>query len=694
MRPLLQRIFQKTIALLPLQLIVHGVSIAFSIGILALCASSLYFKDLTFENINTILNAFQLIATLHTTIVSSSFASITAYHLRYELCEADGLPLGLLVAPFRLSSIQVLFRREFWLAATAKTNTKRIYIFSAGILVSILLTVLTNSASAILIIPQLEWWPVNIPLSNVNGFSYLNTSHHNLWPSQIDVSFVPSGCVLNTYNIDQNLYCPYAGMANLARWATDYVRQFSPPNFTQTCDANILRYLGTQISPNSEGYSASSTSMSFLATTLEDIWIFAHRHNISLAKFARPMIKLTSSEQKRRLMRPLVHTKCGTPVDITTSKTVEVTFPPLNSTPTEVPFHANVSRRLEPKSFMSQHTKVSFVDISKEARRPTLGVLVGMGFWNASLLSPSFRGLLAHGLIPCTTSAYWVPTKVSYDPNAANVVILDNPNPLSILSSKDLMSQAQPVEIDISYANIVNSQIGVNGSSVLEYELHHFENGAAAYPDFPYDGDWGSAKWSWIVSTLISLQLSDALARVNELAVMEVLCEGQGCYDKTATYVQNIRQQNAPFSFSHVPHDDATTYNQGIKQHPELYTPVEWSVERYGYGWGFDRITKSLAAAAVILYILIVLTHLTLVLKRRWRYDRWEDLLELLILAVQSPPASVLDSVDTAGIVRPSTYTAPVRIRQSSSRQIPVLVVGGGQEARQARQLAPSKERP
>ena len=236
---------RKTHSLSFLQWLLHGASIAFTVVILALCGRNVYFADLTRPNINSILNALQLVARLHELIVSASLVTMALYHLRYELCASEGLPLVYLTTPFQLSMPQMVFKREFWSALTAKDKNRREYWFCAGVLVATTLTALIGPSSAILILPQLDWWAVKHPFSGTNGFTYLDASYDTLWPSHINNSTVPPDCLPDSIDPRVPQYCPYTSVFELSRWAQDYLSQLAPPNVTATSDANMMRYLSS-----------------------------------------------------------------------------------------------------------------------------------------------------------------------------------------------------------------------------------------------------------------------------------------------------------------------------------------------------------------------------------------------------------------------------------------------------------------
>ncbi|KAL9037344.1 MAG: hypothetical protein Q9214_005743 [Letrouitia sp. 1 TL-2023] len=246
-----------------------------------------------------------------------------------------------------------------------------------------------------------------------------------------------------------------------------------------------------------------------------------------------------------------------------------------------------------------------------------------------------------------------------------NVVMLDHPDPMDIINSSNLMDKARSINVDISYAESVNI-IMPNNSTTLEFELENLAfNRSIPIPI--YDGSWGN-KWRYLISTLLSLQLSDALARINHNMSMMVHCKDcnkPGFNVSNTSFVQNIADLNNPNSLYFMHGSSLDTLAQDKTKHPELYTPVRWRFEHFGYGWAFDRITKILAAIVVMLHSLLVVAHLLVVVfVCRWRCDSWSNLVELIVLAVQSPPAAILRGTST-GINDTSTYTDTVIIRES-----------------------------
>lgn len=578
-------------------------------------------------------------------------------------------------------------------------------MFGALVLVATFLTVIIGPSSAILILPQLEWWAVKHPFSATDGFTYPKGSCDSVWPNRINRSSIPGAFIPDSINqLDSRIprYCSYAFMFELSRWAQDYLSQDAPPNLMATSDANMLRYL---ISDNKTlGYSVSSTGMSQLTHDFGTIWLYGQRHNLPFATSGQPQLTLYSPDDKKPVMMPLVQVQCDMPYDISEKESITINFPSdkLIISPGETPFSQNITQAVNATLFNNVGSpKVNFIDLSVEGGRPTLGALVGMSFNDPQFLfGSSFDGWLVRGLIPCTIGSHWIPTTLTRQPETDNVVYVDNPNPMDIVDSKNLMENARNIDIDLEYVEGVNIKVPFGHArglpinapveyTVLEYELAYLAFNTTNSTMPMYDGNLGK-DWQVIISNLLSLQLSNALVRLNHNMPMFVYCQDytDHPFDYAETsYAMDIADLNNKLSIevmsnntlitaeqvlnlNHrlsnlMPKNSLITLPDHIRKHPDLYTPVQWRMSCRGYGWDFKRVTKCFAAIIIILHSLLVFGHIIIfAYGRRWRCDCWSSLVDILALAVQSPPTPNLRGTST-GINNTSTYNDTVLIRES-----------------------------
>ena len=194
--------------------------------------------------------------------------------------------------------------------------------------------------------------------------------------------------------------------------------------------------------------------MSHLSRDLGTIWLYGQRHNLSFTKPGRPMLTLSLRDDKKSIMRPLVQVQCSMPYDVSTEDSITVSFPSdKTKRPGEETLGQNITQAIKTTLFKHRGLpKVSFTDLSAEAGRPTLGALVGMSFLNPqSLFGSSFNDWRARGLIACTIASHWIPTTMAWYPTTDNIVIVDNPDPMGVINSTDLMEKARNIDIDLSY---------------------------------------------------------------------------------------------------------------------------------------------------------------------------------------------------------------------------------------------------
>ena len=654
-----------------LEWLLHLASTIFTIAVLYLCGAEVYSLDITKPNINSILNTFQFVATFHSTIIGISTGAMAVYHLQYELW-ADGLPFGYVLSPFQLGSPEIFLKPGFWKAAFAKTNTARIYSFGAGIVVVTVIQLLMNPSSAILMVPQLDWWKDNQPFGGTNGFTYINFTQSYMWPSHINGSIVPEECD-GSYLIDIPKKCPYADMVAITNWGKEYLNQFSPPNITASTNANIVRYLGGSNYYDKRGYSVVTTGMNHITRALGDIWLYATRHpSVPMQHYGRPKITLSTQDYAQPIMRPLVQTQCASPQDITdVDEIYEASFPADQLIPSSgQTFAPSLSHKVDVSISRTYSPAINFIDLSEAAGKPLLGALVGMNFGNARDLS--FSRDTASGLIACTIAPHWVPTNMSADPNNDNVAILDYPNPFDVVNSTELMSRAIPIELDLSYAQLVNIRLPSLFINVLKHELRPLAIFSSPEYRYQYDGSW-KLRWSWVAATLLSMQLSDALARIKTLTPMMTFCErcADQALDPGKSLVQDLSVQNSPYSGKIIA-SSADEFANEIKSQTDLYMSVQWTVQRYGYGWGLKRATEWLAATVIILHTLLVLAHLLTVSVRRWHFEGWDDLRGFVALVYKSPQLRMLEGL-AIGEPDNNVYKTIVMVRESDDRSQAVL---------------------
>ncbi|KAJ4128100.1 hypothetical protein NW768_008384 [Fusarium equiseti] len=142
----------------------HILPIGITLALLGLYVHRIRWGNLTEEQ----LNFLQFAAKAHEILILVSLTDILLQRICYSLIhEDDGVPLGLLSAPFYLGSpLQYFFSWEFWaglLQPGAKPKRARSWMAGTVIIVTILLSVAAAPLSAIVMIPREGWWQVYVP---------------------------------------------------------------------------------------------------------------------------------------------------------------------------------------------------------------------------------------------------------------------------------------------------------------------------------------------------------------------------------------------------------------------------------------------------------------------------------------------------------------------------------------------------
>lgn len=103
---------------------------------------------------------YQVVAKIHEVAIQASLATVVFSYIRYEMTIGNGIPFGTLFSGLQISQIAYLWSMEFWgsLRSPHLPLGRKITLLFL-IFVFILLASLSGPASAILLIPRLDFWP-------------------------------------------------------------------------------------------------------------------------------------------------------------------------------------------------------------------------------------------------------------------------------------------------------------------------------------------------------------------------------------------------------------------------------------------------------------------------------------------------------------------------------------------------------
>lgn len=246
----------------------------------------------------------------------------------------------------------------------------------------------------------------------------------------------------------------------------------------------------------------------------------------------------------------------------------------------------------------------------------------------------------------------------------------------------------KPLDIDLNWAALLNgnylrsaassnptntTSTTTNTSAIEAFldmpvsRLDNADNTTAAFrvPNITTKNQKGAVEE--YVSLLLSTVLTDALSR-NAQPVYPVhvtsIKDGVGL----AVLLQGFLMQG-------------TTFRTNMT---DLPYSIRVSLARYGYGYGIRNATTWVAVAVLLVYALVVLVHVGVVVSRlvAGTYeggDSWEDVAELVALAVNSTPCEGLVGTG-AGVERSGTWRHVVRVREVGRGHLGLLFGDRGWE--------------
>lgn len=108
---------------------------------------------------NNIRNMIQILAKIHEGLIIVSLTQILLHHFCFQLMGIGGLFFGHLNVPYQLGSPSILFSKAFW---STTTSTGRSQLCTTLLIICCsVLAMMCGPASAILMLPQVDWWPVS-----------------------------------------------------------------------------------------------------------------------------------------------------------------------------------------------------------------------------------------------------------------------------------------------------------------------------------------------------------------------------------------------------------------------------------------------------------------------------------------------------------------------------------------------------
>jgi hypothetical protein len=660
--------------------LVHLALLTITPYILSLNFRYTYWSDTGASNVNTKLEAFQFAAKLYEILICASLASTTLYLLRRALWSSEGVSLGSLVSSYGFGDISIFLSPALWgglVAVMQPHQQPRHFALGIFLVLAIFMAAVAGPSAAIILIPQLGWWPRPYNAS-LEPFwlptFFLNASTASLWPQSLNKSHLPNANCLAPTAV-QNSLCPAGGYPDIFE-QTRYTREDiplnisisagneSPVDFSRSLIGQEWYYLGY-------GSTVTSTQSHEPAGILWD----AASNNIALsweqARFA------IADLNGQRPLKPVVQVQCEIHDTALawnqTASFLSIQFPyaaintpPFQQQNQDAPLAPRANNTF-PNIYQGQNWTVNissignvtdiedymrngslyftWVDLSQYDIRPSIA---------AAIFIPSCNSSVPVSIAACSVDARWLPIDIWVDPSQSESIFDSYPNPLDLISSlagEEL--EPRPLEIGIDWAMSLNVKVS-ESSSLMESLLHEGSVASACEPN-------ATVIPTQYYQDNLALALADGLARVGCGSNYSILW-----YD--------------PSDGSFLMGPDTEFFGMGedsawVIAAVSNWTRLDIALSRYGYGYGMSTVTKKFAAAVLLGQAVIAIAIVAALALSKGISSSWSSSGELLALAINSNPTPRLQNTG-AGVSPLDTWKEKVTVRVADGKKLEMIFEG------------------
>ncbi|KAF2121187.1 hypothetical protein BDV96DRAFT_205659 [Lophiotrema nucula] len=705
------------------KLLLHGLPVAITAGIIAIHAREVYWLDLNTSKADVIgsnplprfgrlisqkvqsqryqLKYLQFAAKVHELLVALSLSSILMGILHRRLLRS-GIPLGLLDAPSLIGAgggLDVVFRTRFW--ATFRSNRSLIFFF----LLCTLLTLLLAPSSAIAVIPSLGWWKMQGRYKVPDLRVYVRSWDVNPWP----VKWKEEGWGYTDFDkckklgTDGNPDCPGAGWDQISQWAFGNVVTGSTTNLTLTEPyTNSQRLLLSRSLNSTENpYQGTSRRVSTANSALNDAalgGLWRYIENSNYGDIGKLQIPLFESTAHSATYQPLVYSECSSEIFNLThsaSKPLEVRRP-------KGPWYnrdyqeANILR-IEPSDDM-------LADLP--SKEPLFKWYDQDGVTAFSLAILPFRlinstypnGTQSSIMVGCSYDARWLAASLSLEPRASSLV-KSNLSSLEVFekyhNDKELLQRniniSRLIEMPRDWLRTLSfssAEDDRNRSNIVTFfneftdptegNTTHFAMKNSTSVSMGGDLSQYRQGVEDFISMTLGITITDGLARQSYTRFFPLLELPSSVGNRHSDYVDLILSGYFKDKLN------ITDFLQNYTIDALSY--MDFTVSRYGYGYGFQADDKAVYFAIAVLgtYLLVVVVHVLIRGFQRlnntyvWS-SSWETLPNLVALALNSKIPENLEGA-SAGIKNKDTWKMETKVRVLDSGRLNLVVCQPGED--------------
>jgi hypothetical protein len=647
----------------------HLLPIAITTALLVLNFSQVYVGDIGVVNRSAQLNALQFAAKLHEILIAASLSSIVLHCVQYELLHGEGIPLGGLLAGFQVTNLGSLWSPGLWATISIGAAKARRALLAILIVTLVTLVAIVGPASAILMLPSLDWWEfqmgdVEMPSLTINEVRmFIGANESTLWPTHITLdNFYPLDC--RSTNETVPIYCPLGAFSTLLDLVSpdiiiESVWRDIPMawNITLPVKTDQTETLSQYL----EGAAVESVFQPALALTqtsplVADILLSYVQTLFGSGPGADSLRFSLSMKNNSLIPAPSTYALCSTgwywwesgsliggystDGSITNnSGPLELVFPLQNGKTWSAPS----SQLLDVWDNSTNYATVWVEPPDSETDSPSIGVVFAM-FSNSSASSNSSdsynSGHYNASVQCCSVVSSWEPIELYTTPIADTYLHSPTADNVGYSAVKNAyLAGFEAIKFDIAWAE---STIPANETlGALNLKLSGGES---------YDTQFPIA---------VSIFVTNVLSRLGA-NIIDIF---------TGSHIDNHIDP-----YLNLVMDDTNNTNAGN------WTEFKASLLRNGYSYSMRGLTRRLATGILLTYILIAVVYMIAVIRSGWKCIGLQSLIEIVALAINSTPTKTLGNT-SAGISRFNTYKHIVKVRAVSNHQHLEIVFDGDMKA-------------
>ncbi|TDZ32872.1 hypothetical protein C8035_v011679 [Colletotrichum spinosum] len=713
---------------------VHFAAVSFTAGVVQLTFRQFYWFDednwnsqwvgkLGFSQ-DVAMNGLQFVAKVHEIIIVASVSGMVMHFCRRMLV-GGGIPFGFLTGAYQVSSPDWLFSKNYLWASMPRfrskgenksTPSRQRALLGFGAAAICIYCNTVGPSSAIVMIPELEWWRVSDPYNGTLNVSYVTETFDRNYPKILNQSIINVNCSMDNSSDFVLALCPGAGHDDLAIWA-ESVAMGGPAHTMQVMQrrTSIRRELtSTTTLLDLEGSALRADNILSVATVPHAsmaklagaFWNFvSNSEKTGVEDINRPRIF-----QREDVYSPLVQVQCKV-FRYNTSMTHRADMMPVFGAKALRNFTAMAKG--EPDAYNDEswvlpgeywdyqrseadlrRTNFTWVPVASHfpKHRPSLGAVVNLPQGIARRLvgggNVTFQDSL---IIPCMMDIRWVGVRLSFDPKSNNFLehdISDLTKTLGaywkpghrlsrpekrLLASRNLSDSN--IQVKTSWASLLDKPPGLtvkNHTSNIETLFEKFiETGTHRNFQPPIFEDAEDltdllTHTGTITAGVLSHVVADGISRVSYrsdvgLNLRDVGNGAMSWLDLTnIAGLSRVDAKEVPSNFA------------------DAMTPYHWELERYGYGYGFVSRTAIFGVTILLLHAAVVFAYAIYIVIFRfsengWSSKAWGSLDSILLLAMNSKPSSVGMHAGM-GIKSNELFRETARVREGAESNVELIL--------------------